>query len=109
MTDVLNLLLNVLKIGLPVGAAVFSVIALRRFTKGEFYNIIKWITYSYVLIAIYKIIETSSELMTMPEETTNILENVFFIGAMLFVFRAAYLIYKFSETYGFRRSSKNEK
>ena len=109
MTDVLNLLLDVMKIVLPIGAAVFSVIALRRFTKGEFYNIIKWITYSYVFIAIYKVIETSSELMIMPEETTNILENVFFIGAMLFVFRAAYLIYKFSETYGFRRSSKNEK
>lgn len=91
-----------------ISAAIFSVFALRRFLSGEFFNIAKWVTYSYVFLAIYKTAEEASRLVSAYEDAFEYAEYIFFLAGVLCAIRSAYLLYKFSKVYGFKSKQRKK-
>jgi len=107
INEIFHLILAYSTIIAIVSAASFSVFALKRFLPGEFYNITKWVTYSYVLLAIYKTIEEVGSLIGGAyTETFHIVEDTLFFAVVLCAIRSAYLFYTFSKVYGFRAKQK---
>jgi len=102
-----HLILETISIISIVFAAVFSIFALRRFLSGEFYNIAKWITYSFVLLAIHKITEETGNLTEgIYQEVFMYVDHLSFLAGVLCAIRAAYLLYGFSKVYGFREKPR---
>lgn len=89
-----------------VFASSFMFIAYRRFIKGEFSNIIKWVAYSYAFFAIYKVLEVISGYIIVYADLIMYISYIFVLVAIASVVRSALLLNKFSKVYGFKDVEK---
>ncbi len=97
--------IEIVSIAALIISAFFLAVASRRFHRGEFYNIVKWMTHSIGFFALYKFVEKGGAWIAEDSVFKDVImyvEHGSLLAGVFCVFRTAYLLYTFSKLYGFK-------
>ena len=92
-----------------IGAVIalfYFVRAYRRFLKGEFTEIMKWIISGIVLMMFFIAFIEAGEIFKNYEEGFHLLAHIIGLLGVIAFIKAAYMFEEFSKVYGFAEEKK---